>query len=56
MGYGVGKIPIGGETIHDRLGDGIYYVSAGIYDAGAAVCNGASAVWNWITTDSDDEW
>ena len=42
FGYGIGSIPIGSQTIHQHLGNGIYYVSAGIYNKGAAV-------WNWAT-------
>jgi hypothetical protein len=50
LGYGIGSIPIGRHTIHEHLGEGIYYVSAAVYDAGAAIGGAATNVWNWATS------
>jgi len=42
VGYGIGRISIGGRTIHEHLGARIYWIAHGI-------SAGASAAWNWIT-------
>lgn len=49
IGYGIGSIPIGGHTIHEHLGEGMYWVGHGIYVGGASIGNAASSAWNWIT-------
>jgi hypothetical protein len=43
IGYGIGSIPIGDSTIHEHLGNGIYWAAQGIY------CGGSST-WNWATS------
>jgi RHS repeat-associated protein len=49
VGYGIGSIPIGSHTIHEHLGEGMYWAGQGMYVGGAAVGNAASSAWNWIT-------
>lgn len=49
VGYGIGSIPIGSHTIHEHLGEGMYWVGHGMYVGGAAVGNAGSSAWNWIT-------
>jgi hypothetical protein len=40
VGYGIGSIRIGGTTIHEHLGNAMYYVGSGIQKA-------ASNAWNF---------
>ena len=49
VGYGIGRIPWGSHTIHEHMGEGMYWVGHGVYVGGAAVGNAASSAWNWIT-------
>ncbi len=42
IGYGIGSIHVGRETIHEHLGNGMYYVASGVY-------SGVSTAWVWIT-------
>lgn len=49
IGYGIGSIPIGSHTIHEHLGNGMYWVGHGVYVGDSATYAGASATWDWIT-------
>ena len=49
IGYAIGSIPVGTHTIHEHLGEGMYWAWHGIYVGGAAVGNAVCSAWNWIT-------
>jgi len=48
IGYGIGSIPIGSHTVHEHLGEGMYWMGQGIYVGGTAIGNATSSAWNWI--------
>ncbi len=42
IGYGIGSVQIGNNTVHEHLGNVIYWAAEG-------VSSGASTAWNWLT-------